>query len=235
MFTGFKFTLAATALACVVGSFDAKATTIDFSTALPLGNLPEVEVNVGGIVTVSAWTVNKTTGAWVSDGVILNNRRELPNELGLGVCLSGNCPPTGNGNINEIDNNGTTLDVIRLDFGTSTYLNSIGLSSLDSGTKDGFAIFGGNTAQPDLTSSTLLTPIQQGTNLSIGQVDPIIGINQTDRYFFVTSLKRSTADTGSDFMLTSVNTTPEPYTAGTLGLGLLAIAAVLRLKTRRQA
>ena len=233
MLTDFKFTLAATALVCLAGSFDANATTIDFSTALPLGHQGQ-SITVSGI-TISSWIVGKVSGTWVSDGVILNNRRELPNELGLGVCLSSNCPTTGNGNINEIDNNGNTFDVIRLDFGAPTLVSSFGLSSLDSGIKDGFAIFGGNTAQPDLRSTTLLTAMQHGTNTTVGQVDPIISINQVDRYFFVTSLNRSTSDTGSDFLLASVNTTPEPYTAGTLGLGLLAIGAVLRLKTRRQA
>ena len=233
MLTDFKFTLAATALVCLAGSFDANATTIDFSTALPLGHQGQ-SITVSGI-TISAWIVGKVGGTWVSDGVILNNRRELPNELGLGVCLSSNCPTTGNGSINEIDNNGSTFDVIRLDFGAPTLVSSFGLSSLDSGIKDGFAIFGGNAAQPDLRPTMLLPAMQQGTNATVGQVDPIISINQVDRYFFVTSLNRSTSDTGSDFLLASVNTTPEPFTAGTLGLGLLAIGAVLRLKTRRQA
>ena len=233
MLTDFKFTLAATALVCLAGSFGANATTIDFSTALPLGHQGQ-SITVSGI-TISAWIVGKVNGTWVSDGVILNNRRELPNELGLGVCLSSNCPTTGNGSINEIDNNGSTFDVIRLDFGAPTLVSSLGLSSLDSGIKDGFAIFGGNAAQPDLRPTMLLPAMQQGTNATVGQVDPIISINQVDRYFFVTSLNRSTSDTGSDFLLASVNTTPEPFTAGTLGLGLLAIGAVLRLKTRRQA
>jgi hypothetical protein len=226
----FKFIMTFTALAGLVGSFNAKAGTIDFSTALPLGNLAQ-SASVGG-VTASAWVVSKTSGtAWSLDGVILNNRHETPNELGLGVCFSGNCPPTGNGNINEIDNNGTLhFEVIRLDFGATMLVNSLGLSSLDSGLKDGFAIFGSNSALPNLS---LLTPLVQGTNQSIGTVDPTIPVNQTFRYFFVTSMNRGVNDSGSDFLLESVTTTPEPYTAATLGLGLLAIG-LFRVKTSRQ-
>jgi hypothetical protein len=225
-----KFIITCAAFAGFLASLPANATTINFSTALPAGHQGE-SVTVGG-VTASAWDVSKTNNAvWIDDGVILNNRQEGPDELGLGVCLASNCPTTGNGDINEIDNNGSTFEVIRLDFGVSTFVNSIGLSSLDSGLKDGYAIFGSNTGQPTLSS---LIAIAQGTNTSIGSVTPTITINQSDRYFFVTSLKRGTSDSGSDFLLESVTTAPEPYTAGMLGLGLLAIGAALRLRIAKQ-
>jgi hypothetical protein len=227
----FKFRSSFATLALFVGSFAAQATTINFATALTAGNKGQ-SVAVGG-VTASAWMVSKTDGtSWSSTGVILNNRNEGPSELGLGVCFSTNCPASGNGNINEIDNNGTVhFDVIRLDFGTATLVNSIGLSSLDSGLKDGFAIFGNGSALPNLS---LLTPLVQGTNQSVGSVEPIIPVNQTFRYFFVTSMNRGTSSTGSDFLLESVTTTPEPYTSAMLGLGLLAIGGALRLKTSKQ-
>jgi PEP-CTERM motif len=79
-----------------------------------------------------------------------------------------------------------------------------------------------------------MTPWVQGTNQSVGSVEPIIPVNQTFRYFFVTSMNRGTSSTGSDFLLESVTTTPEPYTSAMLGLGLLAIGGALRLKTSRQ-
>lgn len=225
-----KFIITCAAFAGFLASLPANATTINFSTALPAGH--QGESVTGGGVTASAWDVSKTNNAvWIDDGVILNNRQEGPDELGLGVCLASNCPTTGNGGINEIDNNGSTFEVIRLDFGASTFVNSIGLSSLDSGLKDGYAIFGSNTAQPTLSS---LTAIAQGTNTSVGSVTPTITINQADRYFFVTSLNRGTSDSGSDFLLESVTTAPEPYTAGMLGLGLLAIGAALRLRIAKQ-
>ena len=225
-----KFIITCAAFAGFLASLPANATTVNFSTTLPSGHQGE-SVTVGG-VTASAWDVSKTNNAvWIDDGVILNNRQEAPDDLGLGVCLSFNCPTTGNGDINEIDNNGSTFEVIRLDFGVSTFVNTIGLSSLDSGLKDGFAIFGSNTAQPTLSS---LTAVAQGTNTSVGSVTPIITINQSDRYFFVTSLKRGVNDSDSDFLLESVTATPEPYTSAMLGIGLLAIGAALRLRIAKQ-
>jgi hypothetical protein len=229
----FKFISLFATLTLLVGSFNAKATTINFATALSAGNKAQ-SLTVGG-VTASAWIVSKADGtSWISNGVILNNRQEGPSELGLGVCVPTTatpCPATGSGNINEIDNNGSTFEVIQLDFGVATRVNSIGLSSLDSGLKDGFAIFEGNTATPNLS---LMTPFAQGTNQSVGSVEPIIPVNQTFRYFFVTSMNRGIGSSGSDFLLESVTTTPEPYTSAMLGIGLLAIGASLRLRVARQ-
>lgn len=214
------------AAVCFLGAGFATASTVSFSTALPLGNLPE-SVTVDGI-TVSAWDVSKTNGNLWSNTPILNNRNQAPDDIGLGVCTNPkDCPATNNGSINEIDNNGSTFEVIRLDFSTPTDVATIGLSSLDSGLKDGFAIFGSNTALPNLSN---LTPLAEGTNLSEGTVTPIIKLNDTDRYFFVTSLDRGVCDSGSDFLLESVSTgvhatnTPEPYTAGMLAAGLLGLA-----------
>jgi hypothetical protein len=229
-----KFFITSATLAVVLGSIPAQATLIDFSTALPAGHQGQ-SVTVGG-VTASAWVVSKTNGAsWSLDGVILNNRHEGASELGLGVCFASNCPATGNGDLNEIDNDGSVhFDVIRLAFSAPTLVSSIGLSSLDSGLKDGFAIFGSNSTLPNLS---LLTPLAQGTNTSVGgAVEPIIAINQNFQYFFVTSKNRGVNDTGSDFLLESVTTnpTPEPYTSGMLGLGLLAIGGAMRLKISRQ-
>lgn len=225
MFGPRKTLFGAIVFVCLIGAASANATSVTFSTALSAGNLPE-SVTVGGI-TVTGWDVSKTNGNLWSNNVILNNRRESPDDVGLGVCTSRyNCPATGNGNINEIDNNGSTFEVIRLDFGTATDVQYIGLSSLDSGLKDGFAIFGSNTALPNLSNMTALA---SGTNQSEGTVNPIINLNDTYRYFFVTSLNRGISSTGSDFLLESVSTgvhvtnTPEPYTAGMLAFGLLGL------------
>jgi MYXO-CTERM domain-containing protein len=226
-----KFILTCVALGGILASSNADATSINFSTALPAGHLGE-SVTIGG-VTASAWDVSKSNNAiWSDTGVILNNRQQGPNDLGLGVCLASYCPTTGNDDINEIDNNGaSTFDVIRLDFGTATFVNSIGLSALDGGLNNGFAVFGSNTALPTLSS---LTAIAQGTNQSEGSVNPIISIDKTYRYFFVTTLNGGICDSTSDFLLESVTTAPEPYTSGMLGLGLLAIGASLRLRNAKR-
>jgi len=215
----------ATVVLC--GAFAAQAATINFSTALAVGNLAQA-VSAGGI-TISGWDVSKANGTLWSNNVILNNRREAPDDMGLGVCgVPANCPATGHGDNNEIDNNGSTFEVIRLDFGSSNLVTSIGLGSLDSGLKDGFAIFGSNTAAPNLS---LLTALLQGTNRSAGSPDPVLSINQSFRYFFVAPKDRGTNSSNSDFLLRSVGTSvtpssvPEPLSSAMLAIGLLGLAA----------
>ena len=223
-----RFRLVLFVFTVCLGAAVCHASVITFSSALPLGNLAQSVVVAG--VNVSAFEVAKTNGTtWMNTG-ILNNRNESAAEFGLGVCADpSNCPATGHGSINEIDNNGSTFDVIRLDFGSVVWLNSVTLSSLDSGAKDGFAIFGGITPQLDLS---VLTPLTQGTNQSAGSVTPTIALNQTLRYLFVVPQARGVNDSGSDFLLWKVDVagaaTPEPLTIVLVGLGLVAIGLVGR-------
>ena len=217
------------------GAATGEATVITFSGALPLGNLPQSVVIAG--VTVSAFEIAKTNGtSWMNTG-ILNNRNEGAAEFGLGVCADPlNCPATGNGSINEIDNDGSTFDAIRLDFGGVVLLNSVTLSSLDSGVKDGFAIFAATTPQPDLSA---LTPLAQGTNQTAGSDTPTIALNQDLRYLFIAPQLQGVNDSGSDFLLWKVDTagaaTPEPLTIVLVGLGLVAVGLVGRRANQRRA
>jgi hypothetical protein len=225
--SGICQTITAAAALCL-GAGGVHATTINFNSALASGNLPQT-VTTGGVV-ISGFTVSKTNGTVWSSNVLLDNRNEGPLDVGLGVCANiHNCPATGNGDINEIDNNGSTFDVIRFDF-TNASTASFGLGSLDSGLKDGYAIFGSNTALPNLST---LTALASGTNTSAGSVTPVIAVNQPFRYFFLAPLKRGVNDEDSDYLVRSVTyaQAPEPMSAGLIGAGLIGLA-ILRRKTR---
>jgi hypothetical protein len=147
-----------------------------------------------------------------------------------------NCPAGGGGtgDINEIDNNGSTFEVVRIDDAGTAGLNAIGLSSLDSGLKDGFAIFGSDTALPNLS---LLTPLASGTNTSEGTITPVILVPSGYDYYFVTSLKRGLQNSNSNFLMESVtmnaSSTPEPMTFGLIGMGLVGLAIVGRRQRQR--
>lgn len=211
-----------------VGCLSLHATVIDLSTALPAGNLADSQTV--GAFTLTGWTVSKTNNTvWSNTNVLLNNRQDLPNDSGIGICsplTPPNCPASGNGNINEIDNNGTsTFEVLRFAFTAPTLVVNFGLSSLDSGLKDGFAIFGSNTAQPNIST---LSALASGTNTSIGSINPTIPINQSFQYFFVTSLNRGVNDSGSDFLVKTISYAPEPVTLSMVGLGLFGLGLLRR-------
>lgn len=227
------------ALAFAFSSLLAFANTIEFnltaSSGLAVGNLPQsVVVPTFPSLTVSGWKISEVAlGTWISTNVILNNRNQAPDDRGLGVCSdAANCPATGNGTINEIDNDNGYFEVIRMDFGVQTFVNAIGLSSLDSGAKDHFAIFGSSMATPNLnTQATLLA---KGSSLNF-PVNPSVNINASYRYFFVSTQfdnmvgRENTSPalvlTDADFLLQSVNYTavPEPGLGAIIGLAVLAL------------
>jgi len=228
MFGPRKALFGAIAAVCLLSAGSASATTINFSTGLPAGNLPESET-IGGITVSALEASGSKTTSW-SSSVILDNQRNGATDSGLGVCPSARDCGYSN---NEIDTTGSSFDVIRLDFGVATLVQSIGLSSLNDGSLGGFEIFGSNTALPNLDK---LTPLAQGTENSVHSVDPTITLNDTYRYFFVaaTDLSSSDCSTPSGFLLDTVTTgihttnTPEPYTAGIMAAGLLGLALYRR-------
>lgn len=197
-------------------------------SSLPLGNLSTASITGA---TFTAWEVSKTSPTtWYS--TTINHRNEGSNDIGLGVCpaaVGALCPTTGNGNINEIDNNGTAFDVLRLEVASGYRLNSIGVSSLDAST-DAFAIFGSNSANP---SFNLLTLLASGTS-AMG-ISPVIAISNQYTYYYIAPKNRDTCDPTSDFLvksadLTTVSRVPEPITMSLAGLGLVLFGALRRRK-----
>jgi hypothetical protein len=209
----------------------AMAATIDLTNGLATGILGP-SATYGG-VTITAWSVSKVGNTWTP--AVLVNRHDGLNDYGLGVCLAGaECPLTDYGFINEIDNNGAVFDVIRLDFGAPTNITGVGLSSLDSGLKDGFGIYAGNTAQPGITTLSNVALITSGTNASIGAVNPDIFFNTTARYLFITPKELGLTAAESDFLFSRVigdTPIPEPSTYLMLGAGLTILG--LRARKRR--
>lgn len=199
------------------------ATTITFPTALPLGNLAQ-SITVDGL-TISAWAVSKSDGTSWSSNAILNNRDEVPTDVGLGACqYASNCPAggLGSGYFNEINNNGAMFGVVRIDTAGTAGVASIGLASLDDPVDD-FAIFGSNTALPNLS---LMTPLASGTKVSMGTGFPIISV-PAYQYYFVTTLARAPGSNNSNILVDAISMnnviTPEPLSSGLMGFGLAVI------------
>ncbi len=211
------------ALVSALVAAPAMAATIDLTNGLATGILGP-SATFGG-VTLTAWSVSKVGNTWTP--AVLINRHDGINDYGLGVCLTGAaCPLDDYGFINEIDNNGSVFDVIRLDFGAPTQIQNVGLSSLDSGLKDGFGIYSGNTAQPGIPTLTNVSLIVSGTNASIGEINPVINFNTTARYLFLTPKDLGLAAGGSDYLFSRVGADtpiPEPSSLLLIGAGLSAL------------
>lgn len=178
------------------------------------------------------------------------NQRGERNDNGIGVCNTVDdggkkCFGSGNGVNNEIDNNGSTYDWIRLDVrAVRGRVTSIGLSSLDD--HDNYSIWGNNTGIATFSKADFIT---HGT--SSHGVNPNISIASgfgDYGYYFVTTWaqagsskkgeknekdkkgekdKRDSDDgKGGDFLLRDVTTTfsvvsvPLPSALPMLGIGL---------------
>jgi hypothetical protein len=188
-----------------------------------------------GTIKVTAWTLN--SGFTAQN---LFQRNEAPNDQGLGVCNGiddGGAPclstVPGNGDNNEIDNNGGHQDVIRLDFGATAGGLGVVLNSLDgtSGNIDNFQIFGSNLVNPTLADNgSTVFLLASGSESSTGTVDPTVSLTGSYRYLYVTT---STGSGDDDFLLRSATAVPEPASLALAATGLAILVGAGAWKKRR--
>jgi PEP-CTERM motif len=212
----------------------ASATTWNFGGAF--GSLGPDEVFTVGpdSLTAAAFTYAEPAGVATYTASTLLRRNEAPDDIGLGVCNSGDgagCTTitSGNGDNNEIDNNGSLRDLIRLDLGSSKTGLSVTLASVDglTGNVDNYAIYVSNSATAKLSTLTALTGSQSG-----GGVNPTVNITGSWRYIFVTTGSGINGD--DDFLLksaTASSAVPEPASLLLMGSGLAGLA-VWRLRRK---
>jgi PEP-CTERM motif len=229
--------VAALVAALFVLTSNASALTWDFSgTGGDLGTAPVPFTSGSGTITVTAWTING--GSFTVQHLF--QRNEGPDDRGLGVCNSlddqASCLSTltGNGDNNEIDNNGGHQDVIRLDFGTIATGLSVVLNSLDGtvGNIDNFQIFGSNLVNPTLAPSASVFLLASGSESSSGGVDPVVPLSGSYRYLYITT---STGSGDDDFLVRSATgRVPEPASLALLAAGLAGLAGAGAWKGRRR-
>jgi hypothetical protein len=223
------------AAAAAMGSVNvASATTWNFGGAFASLGPDEVFMVGPDSLTAAAFTYAEPSGVATYTGATLMRRNQAPDDIGLGVCNSGDgtgCTTisSGNGDNNEIDNNGSLRDLIRLDFGSSKTGLSVTLASVDglSGNVDNYAIYASNSATSKLSTLIALTGSQ-----SAGGVNPTVNIAGSWRYVFVTTASGAWGD--DDFLLksaTASSTVPEPASLLLMGSGLAGMA-ILRLRQK---
>jgi hypothetical protein len=235
-------------VACATAA-DAAPITVDYAVMTSPGsglNLGTNTTTLGGL-TAEGFSATVTGSAGTPDYPLLSTlvaqnlfvRNESPNDLGLGVCSTGEtCPSgsSGNGEQNELSNEGLQ-ELIRLTLPAGSTWVSLSLSSLDANTGGEIErgwLFGSNSQDPS-TATPLFN--FSGSDSLPNQSFDISAFTYT--YLFLVPWDHSAGSgTNNDFLLSEVIydngkptgdvPVPEPATLTLLGLGLAASARAMR-------
>ena len=246
-------TLVAAAILALV-AISASATTVSFVP--PAGGFPSgggflsgnaTTVTIGGIA-INGYTLNGGANPSNLTGAPLFGRNET-GDSGIGICSAGeSCTVPGGGDSNELSNE-KNQEVLRLTLPSGNSWVSVTLSSLDNNgggaPERGLLLTDGpnNTftvicafAGAGPAASGALSPCTQtgGTG-----VEPVFSIpnayaGSLHLYFAPFDWLNGTS-TNNDFLVeaaTITSTVPEPGSLALIGSGLLALAGVVRRRTR---